>query len=99
MAGIVEQQPHQHVVGLVALDGPVGPLGEGFLSHCLKQRATHDRRLLARQDLILVFDFADIEAIAQNVIQSATAASNSARSMIGGCPPGRISFLYLTSPI
>ena len=26
-------------------------------------------------------------------------ASNSARSMIGGCSPGRISFLYLTSPI
>jgi integrase/recombinase XerD len=25
--------------------------------------------------------------------------SNSARSMIGGCSPGRISFLYLTSPI
>jgi len=62
MAGIIEQQPCQQMVGLAAYDGLecVGTLGEGFLSDD---------------------------------------ASNSARSMIEGCSPGRISFLYLTSPI
>src|SRR5712664_3058429 len=29
MAGIIEQQPCQQVVGFVAYDGPVGPLGKG----------------------------------------------------------------------
>jgi hypothetical protein len=46
MAGIVEQQSCQQVVGFVAHDGAVGPLGEGFLSDRLKQRAIHDWRRL-----------------------------------------------------
>jgi hypothetical protein len=43
------------------------------LPNCVKQRAIHNRRLLARQDLILVFHLADIEVIAQHVVQRATA--------------------------
>jgi hypothetical protein len=65
MPGIVKQQSCQQVVGLVAHDDAVGPLGEGFLPDRLKQRAIHDRWLLAGQDLILVFDLADIETVAQ----------------------------------
>jgi hypothetical protein len=53
------------VFGFVANDGAVRPLSEGFLPDGIKQCAFHDRRLLARQDLILVFDLADVEAIAQ----------------------------------
>ena len=60
MAGVVEQQSGQQMVGFVAYDGAVGPL--------------------------VVSDFC-------------RTASNSARSMIAGCSPGRISSLYLTSPI
>src|ERR1700736_4143955 len=56
MPGIVKQQSCQQVVRFVAHDGAVGPLGNGFLEDRLKQRATHDRGLLARQDLVLVFD-------------------------------------------
>ena len=58
--------------------GAVGPLGEGFLPDRLKQRAIHDRRLLARQDLILVFDLADIEVIAQHVVQRTAAERDAA---------------------
>jgi hypothetical protein len=46
-------------------------LGEGFLPDCVEQRAIHDWRLLTRQDLILVFDLADIEVVAQQVVQRA----------------------------
>ena len=56
---------------LVACGCAVGPLGEGFLPHRVKQRAMHDRRLLTWQDLILVFDLADIEVVAQQVVQRA----------------------------
>ena len=38
MAGIVKQQSRQQLVGLVAHNGAVGPLGEGFMSDRLKQR-------------------------------------------------------------
>src|SRR5258706_3020777 len=78
MAGIIEQQPCQQMVGLATYDGAVGPLGEGFLSDRVKQRAIHDRRLLARQDLVLVFDLADIEVIAQQIVQRATAERDAA---------------------
>jgi hypothetical protein len=46
------------MVGFVTNDGAVRPLSDGFLPDCLEQRAIHDRGLLARQDLILVFDLA-----------------------------------------
>ena len=71
MAGVVEQQFCQQVLGFVADDGAVGPLGEGFLPDCVKQRVIHNWGLLAGQDLILVFDLADIEVVAQQVIQRA----------------------------
>src|SRR6266404_385141 len=73
MAGIIEQQPCQQIVRLATYDGAVGPLGEGFLSDRVKQRAIHDRRLLARQDLVLVFDLTDIEVITQQIVQRAMA--------------------------
>ena len=71
-------QSCQQVVRFVAQDGAVGPLGEGFLPDRLKQCAIHDRRLLARQDLILVFDLADIEVIAQYIVQRAAAKRDAA---------------------
>src|SRR3984893_16111585 len=72
------------MAGLVAYDGAVGPLGEGFLPDCLKEGAIHDRRLLARQDLILVFDLTDIEMIAQHVVQRAAAERDAAAGDTGG---------------
>src|SRR5258708_5390283 len=78
----------QQVVGLVAYDDAVGPLGERFLPDCLKQPAVHDRWLLAGQDLILVFDLADIEVIAQQVIQSAAPEQDAAARRPRGEPPG-----------
>src|SRR5258705_13662966 len=78
MAGIIEQQPWQQVVGFVAYDSAVGPLGERFLSDRVKQGAIHDRRLLARQDLVLVFDLTDIEVITQQIVQRATAERDTA---------------------
>src|SRR5713101_8180538 len=90
MPGIVKQQSCQQVVGFVAYDGAVGPLGKGFLPDRLKQRAIHDRRLLARQDLVPVFDLADIEVVAQHVVQRTTAERYSAarrarRELLGPC--------------
>src|SRR5258706_9592740 len=73
MAGIIEQQPCQQMVGLATYDGAMGPLGEGFLSDRFKQRAIHDQRLLARQDLVLVFYLADIEVVTQQIVQRAAA--------------------------
>ena len=69
--GIVEQQPRQELVGLVTYEGAVRPLGKCLLPARIKQRAIHDRRLLTRQNLILVFDLADIEVVAQQVVQRA----------------------------
>jgi hypothetical protein len=46
MAGIIKQQSRQQLIRLVAHCGAVGPLGERFLSDCLKQRVIHDRWLL-----------------------------------------------------
>src|ERR1700693_3921092 len=66
----------------------VGPLGEGFLPDRLKQRAIHDWRLLTRQDLILVFDLADIEVIAQQVVQRAAAERDPAARRTRGEQPG-----------
>src|SRR3954447_20526607 len=78
MTGIVEQQSGQQLVGLVADDGPVRPLREGFLPDCVKQRTIQNRRLLPWQDLILVFDFADIEVVTQQVVQRAATERNAA---------------------
>jgi hypothetical protein len=53
------------------------------LFDCIKQRPVHDDRLLARQDLILVFDLADIEAIAQQKEQRAPSEGNAASGSTG----------------
>src|SRR5882762_3936451 len=53
-----------------------------FCRTCLKQRTVHNRRLLARQDLILVFDLADIEVVAQQIVQRATARTGSHRASL-----------------
>src|SRR5258707_14287259 len=73
------------MVRLATYDGAVGPLGEGFLSDRVKQRAIHDRRLLARRDLVLVFDLTDIEVITQQIVQRATAE----RDVAAGRTPRR----------
>jgi len=39
MAGVIEQQSCQQVVGFVARDSTVGPLSEGLLPDCGKQLA------------------------------------------------------------
>src|SRR5258707_14566356 len=54
----------------------------------VKQRTIHDRRLLARQDLILVFDLADIEVVAQHVVQRATPERDPTPRRPRGEPPG-----------
>src|SRR5271169_1628285 len=51
----------------------MGPLGKGLLPYRFKQRAIHDWRLLAWQDLVLIFDLADIKMVAQQVVQRTTA--------------------------
>src|SRR6266403_5335827 len=88
MAGIIEQQPCQQVIGFVAYDSAVGPLGEGFLPDGVKQRAIYDRRLLARQNLVLVFDLANIEVIAEQVVQRAAAERDPAARRSRGELPG-----------
>ena len=76
------------MIRFVAHDGAVGPLGEGFLPDCVKQRAIHDWRLFAGQDLILVFDLADIEGIAQQIVQRAAAERDPAARRTCGEQPG-----------
>src|SRR5713101_5322094 len=86
MAGIVEQQSCQQVVGFVADEGSVGPLGEGFLPDCIKEPAIHNWRLPPGEDLILVFYLADIEVVAQQVVQRA-ATERDATACLAGCEP------------
>src|ERR1700745_578641 len=76
------------MTGFVAYDRAMGPLGEGFLADGLKQRAIHDRRLLAGQDLVLVFDLANIKVIAQQIVQRATAERDPATRSSRGELPG-----------
>ncbi len=63
-------------------------MGEGFLPDRLKQLAIHNRRLLAGQDLVPVFDLADIEVIAQQVVQRATAERDPTARRSRGEQPG-----------
>src|SRR5258707_631186 len=91
MAGIVKQQSCQRVVGLLPYGGAMRPLGERFLPDCIKQRAIHNWRLLAGQDLILVFDLADIEVVAQQIVQRAATerdatARRARRELLDSCP-------------
>src|SRR5258705_12231002 len=79
------------MVGLAAHDGAVRPLGKRFLPNRFKQRTIYDRRLLTWQDLILVFDLADIEVVTQQVVQRAAAERNATarlarRQMLDFCP-------------
>src|SRR6266850_4286485 len=79
------------MVGLAAHDGAVRPLGKRFLPNRFKQRTIYDRRLLTWQDLILVFDLADIEVVAQQVVQRAAAERNATaclarRQVLDFCP-------------
>src|SRR5258708_28267297 len=84
MAGIIEQQSCQQVIGLVPYGGAMRPLCERSLPDCVKQRAIHYRRLRARKDIILVFDLADIEMVTQQVVQRAAAE----RDATAGCSRG-----------
>src|SRR3954464_2425031 len=61
----------------------VGPLIGKLLLDGIKQRAVHDRWLLAGQDLVLVFDFTDVEAIAKQIEQRDTAEEDAATDRTG----------------
>jgi hypothetical protein len=61
------------MVGLAASERAVRPLGKCLLPDRFKQRAIQDWRLLARKDFVLVFDLADIEVVAQEVVERAAA--------------------------
>ena len=78
VAGIVEQQARQEMVGFGFGVIAVGPLIGELLLNCIKKCAVHDRWLLAGQDLVLVFDLADIEAVAQQIEQRAAVEENAA---------------------
>src|SRR5258708_23310022 len=60
----------------VAKSGRGGPLTRELLLARIKYRAIYDRRLLAGQDLVLIFDLTDIEPVAQQIEQRATAEEN-----------------------
>src|SRR5258708_36400384 len=49
----------------------MGWLGRGLMRFGGKQGGIHDRRMLAREDLILGFDLTDIELVAKHVVQRA----------------------------
>ncbi len=57
------------MVGCVPDAGPGGPLIRKLLLDRIEQSALHDRWLLARQDLALVSDLADIKPVAQEIKQ------------------------------
>jgi len=64
---IVVQQPGQEMFGFGFGVISVRPLIGELLLNCIKKLPIHDRWLLAGQDLIPVFDLADIEPVAQQV--------------------------------
>jgi hypothetical protein len=67
VAGIVEQQASQEMVGFGFGVTSVGPLIAELLLNCIKKLPIHDRWLLAGQDFTLVFDLADIEPVTQQI--------------------------------
>ena len=73
MTDIVEQKSGQQMVARVPRRGSSSPMIRELLLDRIKQRAIHDRRLFAGQDLVFVFDLTDIKTIAQQVEQRATA--------------------------
>ena len=68
--------------------GPMGPLVGQLLLDRIEQGPVHDGRLRARQDLVFVFDLADIEAVAQQIEQQAAAEENAAASRTRREQPG-----------
>src|SRR5437868_5606795 len=83
MTGIVEQQSRQQVLARVPDRNSVGPLIGKLLLNGIKQGAVQDRRLLAGQNLILVCDLTDVEAITQQIKQRTTAEGNAAPDYAG----------------
>ena len=69
MAGIVEQQILQKVIGFLSGQSFVGLMGRQLLLDRLEQALIHDRWLLPRQDLALILDLTDIEPVAQEIEQ------------------------------
>jgi hypothetical protein len=70
MAGIVEQQILQKVIGFLPGQSLVGLMGRQLLLDSLEQAFVHDRRLLARQDLARVLELTNKEAVAFTFRQS-----------------------------
>ena len=75
VTGVIEQQSGQQVVAGVPDPGPGGPLIRELLLDRIEQGALQDRRLLAGQDVALVSDLADIEAVAQQIEQRTRAGA------------------------
>src|SRR5262249_51364285 len=66
---VIEQQSVQRMVACIADAGPGGPLIRKLLLNRIEQGALHDRGLFAGQDVALIPDLTDIEAIAQEIEQ------------------------------
>jgi hypothetical protein len=69
VACVIEQHPAQQMIACAASTGLYGPLIGKLLLDRIEQGALHDWWLLPRQDVALVLDLADIEAVAQEVEQ------------------------------
>jgi hypothetical protein len=67
VAGIVEQEAGQEMVGFGFGVISVRPLIGELLLNSIKKLPIHDRWLLAGQDFTLVFDLANIELVAQQI--------------------------------
>jgi hypothetical protein len=66
---VIKQQSGQQVVTCVADAGLGGPLIRKLLLNRIEEGTVHDRRLLARQDVALISDLADIKPVAQEIGQ------------------------------
>src|SRR5258705_12310634 len=87
VARIVVQQARQEMVGFGFGVISVGPLIGELLLNCIKKLPIHDRWLLAGQDLILVFDLADIEPVAQQIEQRSEFEGNASMDRTGCAQP------------
>src|SRR6516162_761520 len=83
MAGVVEQEILQEVVGFVPGKGLVSLMVRQLLLDGLEQSAVDNGRLFAWEDLTPVFDFPDEEPIAQKVGEGTSAEGNASADLAG----------------
>jgi len=82
MAGVIEQQTLSAIDRLVAQNGAVGHWSSDFCRTASNRLALHIGAA-AGQVLILVFDLAGIEVIAQHIVQRATPTGSRRRRTRG----------------